>query len=430
MNNTVAESILNAERRLVKSRQVLSINIQEDNVEAANDLLLQQRAARYSKRPLAQTETELAKKKKVFPDTISIAGLKGTLGANLGRLGDITLSDCAENRYIKCLSKNGIMDITLSSSNSQIAHLGGSNTMNFMAKKFSYISPDLNSEEINQTLNNKIKKLRERNIAEIYSYIDLCTTRSPKERAIKDIYRHIIQQHAFKGHMLSDQYFLKCSETSLISKYWGPIFEAYFGESRHMFIQWGDTISIDCKNEELKCRLDLRIITDTEQGHIEATTGEFASTKATINGKLHKDKLKSVLVSKCHLNSLLKKLLYLPQNQVSKVYIPILQIMGQNISLYAFSLIDKQVYTVQDIMDAEYPRTLVGVRKGGINKIINLLEQVEYMIEEIEEHTKSYSRNTSNKMKDILGKSKHIRQFETEKWTSSVIWDPRVLDNE
>lgn len=94
----------------------------------------------------------------------------------------------------------------------------------------------------------------------------------------------------------------------------------------------GDIVSVESRNVDLNYRLDLRMITDTEKGPIEAATGEFARTKATTEGKLYNDKLKSVLTFKCHLNSLLKKLLYLPQHQASKVYIPILQIMGENIS--------------------------------------------------------------------------------------------------
>ncbi|RCI06683.1 hypothetical protein CU098_013776 [Rhizopus stolonifer] len=101
-----------------------------------------------------------------------------------------------------------------------------------------------------------------------------------------------------------------------------------------------DTVSVDCKNVDLSYRLDLRIITDTVKGPIEAATGEFAN--------------------------------------------------------------------------AEYPRTFAGIRTGGIRKIIDLLGQVEYMMDEIEENMKSYSRNTNNKVKDIISKGKHIRQFEAE----------------
>jgi hypothetical protein len=139
----------------------------------------------------------------------------------------------------------------------------------------------------------------------------------------------------------------------------------------------GDTLSVDCKSVDLNYRLDLRIITDSEKGPIKITTGEFASTKKITEEKLYNDKLKSVLISKCHLNSILKKMEFIPENQIRKVNMPILQIMGQNISLYALTLIDKQLYSVQNIMDVEYPRTIRGVRNGGVQKILDLLEQLE-----------------------------------------------------
>ncbi|KAG1144462.1 hypothetical protein G6F37_006282 [Rhizopus arrhizus] len=101
MDDSVVESVLDAERRLASLRQILSINIPEENIAAANELILQQRAERLSKRTSSRLESQIAKK----------------------------------------------------------------------------------------------NKLRERNIADIYSFIDLCEARSPKERAIKDIYKHIIQQH-------------------------------------------------------------------------------------------------------------------------------------------------------------------------------------------------------------------------------------------
>ncbi|KAG1127498.1 hypothetical protein G6F42_006829 [Rhizopus arrhizus] len=103
MDDGVVGSVLDAKRRLASSRQILSINTQEENIAAANELILQQRAERLSKRTCSRLESQIAKKNKVevFPDTITIARLKGTLGENLARLGDVTPLDCAENRYVK-----------------------------------------------------------------------------------------------------------------------------------------------------------------------------------------------------------------------------------------------------------------------------------------------------------------------------------------
>lgn len=48
------------------------------------------------------------------------------------------------------------------------------------------------------------------------------------------------------------------------------------------------------------------MVVGTEQGPIEAVTGEIANDKTTVQGKFHHDKLKSVLASKCHFHSLLE----------------------------------------------------------------------------------------------------------------------------
>lgn len=66
-------------------------------------------------------------------------------------------------------------------------------------------------------------------------------------------------------------------------------------------------LSVTCKDTNLNYKLDLRIITDTEDGLIEEVTGEFAITETTTRRKLYSDRLKSILCSECHLNALTKK---------------------------------------------------------------------------------------------------------------------------
>ncbi|ORE02186.1 hypothetical protein BCV72DRAFT_298170 [Rhizopus microsporus var. microsporus] len=230
--------------------------------------------------------------------------------------------------------------------------------------------------------------------------------------------------------MLADEYFLKCSEMLTITKYWSPILESYFGEKIHVFVHRSDALSIDSKRLNLDYKLDLRMVVNTERGSIEAVTSECcllcANTKTTTGGKLYRGKFKSVLTSKCHLNSLLETLICLPHSQVSNVHIPILQVMGQNISLYVLSLIDKQIYSVQNVMDAEYPRNIKKVRDRGIDKTLNLFGHVDYIIERIEEDIKNYSRDTSNKMKKITERGSHNRKFKAEAWTSEVEWEPHL----
>ncbi|GAA5796334.1 hypothetical protein HPULCUR_001704 [Helicostylum pulchrum] len=180
-------------------------------------------------------------------------------------------------------------------------------------------------------------------------------------------------QHAFKGHQLSDEYLLKRSEISTVNKYLSPLLESYFGEKVTVFIQWGDTFSVDCKDVNLDYKLDLCVIADP----VEAVTGVFASAKDSACGKYYRDKLKSILVKPSH-----------------QFRVPILQVTGQNISLYVFSSIDKQIYSVLNVMDIKHPRNYRKIRDGGIDKILTLFDHVDSFIARMEEEIKGYSRDT------------------------------------
>ncbi|CAO3691096.1 unnamed protein product [Rhizopus stolonifer] len=90
--------------------------------------------------------------------------------------------------------------------------------------------------------------------------------------------------------MLTDNYFLKCSELSTITKYWNSLLEFCFGEMQPVL---SDTLSIGIKSLKISYNLNLSMIADNEGGSIKAALGEFASTE----GKLYRDKLKLVLAS-------------------------------------------------------------------------------------------------------------------------------------
>ncbi|PHZ10488.1 uncharacterized protein RHIMIDRAFT_259064 [Rhizopus microsporus ATCC 52813] len=64
--------------------------------------------------------------------------------------------------------------------------------------------------------------------------------------------------------------------------------------------------------------------------------------------------------------------------------------MGQNISLYVLSLIDKQIYSVQNVMDAEYPRNIKKVRDRGIDKTLNLFGHVDVSETKDKRNCKTY----------------------------------------
>jgi hypothetical protein len=38
--------------------------------------------------------------------------------------------------------------------------------------------------------------------------------------------------------MLTDKFIDKCSEMSILTKFWGPLFEIFYAENRNVFVQW------------------------------------------------------------------------------------------------------------------------------------------------------------------------------------------------
>ncbi|KAI7847683.1 hypothetical protein BDC45DRAFT_451461, partial [Circinella umbellata] len=61
------------------------------------------------------------------------------------------------------------------------------------------------------------------------------------------------------------------------------------------------------------------------------------------------DKLNSVLTSKAHLNSILNTMKFMTSDIIKKVNMPIIHIKGTECYIYSLSLVDKQVYCVQDV---------------------------------------------------------------------------------
>ncbi|KAG1455318.1 hypothetical protein G6F55_007139 [Rhizopus delemar] len=102
--------------------------------------------------------------------------------------------------------------------------------------------------------------------------------------------------------MFSHKYITACSEQSLIVKFWSNIFEIFFGGEK------GDTTSAECRNMSLNLKLDIRTVTQLENGEISTFNSEFARPTAITLTKCYEDKMKSVLVGKAHLNSALPTL--------------------------------------------------------------------------------------------------------------------------
>lgn len=111
------------------------------------------------------------------------------------------------------------------------------------------------------------------------------------------------------------------------------------------------------------------MIVELDESKLDAFIGKFAKRKATNKKKHYSDKLKAVMATKCHLNHRLSTITYLPLPKIKSARIPIIQVMGLDCHIYCLSLVDKNVYVLQDIFSMTYPKTLNQIKAGALKKI-------------------------------------------------------------
>ncbi|KAG2208407.1 hypothetical protein INT45_006299 [Circinella minor] len=173
-----------------------------------------------------------------------------------------------------------------------------------------------------------------------------------------------------------------------------------------------------------KVKLDLRFTVN----NVESSISEFASQGTTTEAKFFNDKLKPALVTKCHLNKIIKSLPYIPESKISTIRMPIIHIMGVNCFIYSLSTIDKNIYCIQDVFDFSFPRTFGILRKKGIEEVIKGFKQIELMLEKLHDSIQEFAVNPKNKMKKVPKKNndRATTKFVNEDWIASMQWDTKL----
>ncbi|KAI8095480.1 hypothetical protein BDF21DRAFT_447729 [Thamnidium elegans] len=93
-------------------------------------------------------------------DNIQIIGLQGSLGANLLKLGEEIIINTSKSRYFSYLSKNSVLDVSVSSPNSQISLLGGKKIQKQISSKYKFKMPvNEYDDNTSQLLNKDSKKI-------------------------------------------------------------------------------------------------------------------------------------------------------------------------------------------------------------------------------------------------------------------------------
>ncbi|KAG1504427.1 hypothetical protein G6F47_001796 [Rhizopus delemar] len=322
------------------------------------------------------------------------------------------------------LCKNGIVDMTMSSDRNQMDVIGGKHVKSIMTKYLDAFGDENNSDNSIGEVTKPLLKLKNKRKMEEYYYKHLVRYK-PKndiERNVLNIYKYVVEQHVFRSFMFRQSYINSCSEQSLNIKYRSYLFASFFGRNKDVFLQWGETKAVDCTRAALDFKLDLRIIVNIEQEKHEVATAELAKPRSTIESKLFNDKLKLVLVTKCHLNSVLKTMPYIPKSKVKDVKVPIVQIIGLTCHVQALSLTDKGVYLLQDVYSVDYPQTHAQVEAKGLQKVIESFSIIDDLIIDITEYHRDYNVDQSSKM-DSLIKGKKKNNVNIEDWVSEVVCD-------
>ncbi|KAG2218289.1 hypothetical protein INT45_000971 [Circinella minor] len=371
---------------------------------------------------LADRQTKKVKTYKT-PDSIKLPNQFCNVGSNLLTLADSIVVTGSKSNYFYGLSKNNIIDIDDDSIGSQLKLLNTSKKAKVLNQKFRSNFTNDSFDFSHITNINKIKNIK--SLRKHLKEVEVFFPQNKKDRILKKLLYSILDFHSNEPKKMMNDYWKRCSEQSLIVKFWGYLFEVFFGyDDSETFLQWGDTLSLEHKNMDgMTIRLDLRIIISrmNDEGSLEVGTGEFASALTINNTKLYKDKLKSVLVSKAHLNNIIKNMKNATPAAIKNIKIPLVQIMGATCYVYSLSLVDKKLYCMQEVCSFVYPRSYLGIENGSLHDMLNCMAKIKSMLEDVRDMQMKYSQDTSSDMEKLYGKKKPPKPFNYDEYISEVI---------
>ncbi|KAG0167089.1 hypothetical protein DFQ29_000643, partial [Apophysomyces sp. BC1021] len=90
-------------------------------------------------------------------------------------------------------------------------------------------------------------------------------------------------------------------------------------------------------------------------------------------------------------------------------------------TISSLSLIDKQLYVMEQITTFQYPRTLREIGAGAIDDLVAGLAILGDMISSLDVSMRDYARDTPNKMMKIIGKGKRPSTMHIDHWVPSVL---------
>ncbi|KAI7898845.1 uncharacterized protein BX663DRAFT_513624 [Cokeromyces recurvatus] len=316
--------------------------------------------------------------------------------------------------YFEWVTKNNIYDCSDKSKHSHFDNL---------SQEIVFELDQLNKKQFNieNVVFSKLSKIMNTSLSwkKKLAAVEKFTAINNNERAQKEVYRFILNQHVHKANLFSDSSIKSYSEEDFKLKFWSHIFEEIFGYS-DISLKWGDTVPSSLSKSKIISKMDLRVGALTSP--LDYSLAEFA--KKCTSHKYYLDKLKLILISKLHLNLLVQNL----QCKETDLYVPFMQIMGFDCHLLHLVLVKPKQYMLVNVVTFSYPVTKKQINEGGIEQLINVLSYIKRSAIKMKEQINSAKiEKHVSKIDNLLNTSPIV---ESKKRGTKVIWpDKTILDD-
>ncbi|KAI8882640.1 hypothetical protein K501DRAFT_186356, partial [Backusella circina FSU 941] len=303
-------------------------------------------------------------------DGFFVPGLCSSIGSFIGTLASNSQIFDRKSRYFVTLGMNGILDMTDTTTGSQLSQLpeeASQACQNKFVPIQKVVNLDifqkyedlllLNENDYRKFLKKSLNRIKYSNIHDQYDIV-------------RDVYQHILKVHLYSPELFTEKTRGFLSEQDYIIKFWGYLIETVF-RSSGVIAHWGDTISSYSIENGTLAKMDLRLIIlsdDSLKEALDVGNAEFA--KKETDSKYYKYLLKAVISSKIHLNELVKDFPGMTQEKVKNLQTPLCVVTGTTCYAYGLYLESRNLYIIKDVCSMSIPLSLKEIKEEGISKLL------------------------------------------------------------
>ncbi|CAO3625160.1 unnamed protein product [Mucor hiemalis] len=193
-------------------------------------------------------------------DNVFIGESQISLGTQVGRLSrSISITD-RKTRYFLTLGNNRILDISDTSTGSQMSTFTQT-VQDLIKQRFPKITFASDNSIISQieSQQSRITEMNDRSYLKKFLKFFNEMPKLEKYDSTKRVYIFVIELLLHDEYIFDEEKSEQLSEADILIKAWGQLLEMVFRWSG-VILHWGDTVPNNCKQEEKRIKLDLRII--------------------------------------------------------------------------------------------------------------------------------------------------------------------------